>query len=482
MAKIDKLLIDKFVALAKKGGAKSQMVSGSGDTKNLSLRVRGNTVTWFFRYKSRTTAIGYPYDYSDMKIDSVKEAINLVPMLRKEFDGANADDPIVSVNKFVNAYFNYKDRLTEGEKPEAINYIDVKKTITADRIPKQATWTLAECIEQMLEDRARVTHTNPLSGPSAEDYRRTMKRPECADIMNTPAASLSRGDIEIVRNVLRKAKGIDPARKFVTHCRATLDYCFQEHVGASGLDAVSDWWLVLKFKEKSKARTRKPSLQDIARVIILAEYFSDNPAPGAEIDRKSFGKEVLHAFKFVCFTAQRQGSGLRLMCSGLTDIDGGKLAVWNSMKGGREFALPIPQRVISEIPLLQDTKGRNFVFKSFLKHETPVSRSATYGVVKKLNQNGLFERNDIPYFSPHDIRRTLVEVLDDAGMPAGASAVLDHAIKVEDDERQHAPKVTSASYHRIQRIPLKREAMEIWTTALIDEIAKQRREWEPCYK
>ncbi|MEQ9068024.1 MAG: tyrosine-type recombinase/integrase, partial [Gimesia chilikensis] len=159
-------------------------------------------------------------------------------------------------------------------------------------------------------------------------------------------------------------------------------------------------------------------------VIFLAEYFSENPSPGAEIDRKSLGKEVLHAFKFICFTTQRQGSGLQLRSSALTDIDGGKLAVWKSMKGGREFALPIPQRVISEIPPLQDTKGRNFVFKSFLKHETPVSRSATYGVVKKLNQNGLFERNDILYFSPHDMRRTLVEVLDDAGMPAGASAVL----------------------------------------------------------
>lgn len=482
MAKIDKNLVDQFLKMAQSGGVKSTTVSGSGDLKNISLRVRGGTVTWSFRYKKEAATIGYPYANSDMRIDSAKEIANIVPMLRKEFDNAKDVEPIDAVNDFISAYFHFKDTLKDGDKPEAINYLDVKQSMQGPETPEEpTTWTLRQCIGQMLKDRARETHTEPLSEASADDYRRTMKRPECAKVMDTPAVLLTRGDIETVRNTIREERGLDPARKFVTHSRAALDYCFHQHVGASGLEDTPAWWLMLKFNEKSKPRERKPSLQDIARVILLAEHLSDNPAPGAQIDRKSFGKEVLHAFKFICFTVQRQGAGVQTLCSGVSDIDGGKLIVWKqmTMKGRREFALPIPQPVVDELPPLQNLSGRNFVFKSLLEQETPVSRSATYGVVKKLRKHGLFERNDISYFSPHDMRRTIVEVLDDAGLPAGASAVLDHAIKIEDDERQHAPKITSESYHRMQRIPLKRDAMDIWTTALLSEIAKQRREWVP---
>jgi len=490
MSKIDKSLVDKFIALAAKGGAESQRVSGSGDLKNIMLRVRGGTVTWYFRYKKAQTSFGYSYPKNtELDISNIKEVANLVIMLRKEFDiAARRGDvePIKIVDEFIGAYFSFKDELKPGEKPEDINYLDIKRlyespTIAEIDSPKPTTWTLRQCIEQMLEDRSRSTHSDPLSPASADDYRITMNRSECKDLMDKHACLIDREDIEKVRDILRDTKGLNPARKLVTHVRATLDYCFHEHVGKSGLKGNENWWLMLKFKEKSEPRERTPTLTEIARTMILAEHFSRHKAPKSRIKRMAIGLEVLHAYYFVCLTAQRQGAAVQLECANVHTIDGTVIAEFmnDQMKGKRKFALPLPQSVIDFVPPLHDFGNRKNVFESYLEYPTPVSRSAIYGVLSRLKKYGVLKPNDIEFFTPHDIRRSFAEVLDEAGVPAGASVVLDHVIEHEENLRQKSAKITSKSYHAMQRIPLKTEAMEIWTTALLNEYEKQRREWVP---
>lgn len=490
MSKIDKALVDKFIALASKGGAESQRISGSGDLKNVMLRVRGGTVTWYFRYKKAQVTIGYSYPKnSELDISNIKEVANLVVMLRKEFDTAarRGDvEPIKIVDEFVGAYFSFKDELKPGEKPEDISYLDIKRLYVSPTIseidkPEPTTWTLRECIEAMIEERSRDTHSEPLSPASGDDYKLTVKRPECKELMDKPACLIDREDIEKVRDILRKTKGLNPARKLVTHVRAALDYCFQEHVGNSGLKGVENWWLMLRFKEKSNPRERTPTLTELARSMILAEHFSRHPAPKSQINRAAIGMEVLHAFNFVCLTAQRQGAAVQLRCGDVHDLDDGKLLVWSKvvMKGRKQFALPVPKSVIDFLEPLQNLGDRKHVFESYLDIPTPVSRSAVYGVMKKLKNYGVLKPNGIEFFSPHDIRRTISEVLDEAGLPAGASAVLDHVIEHEEDLRHKSAKITSKSYHAAQLIPLKTEAMGIWTTALFNEIAKQRLDWLP---
>jgi hypothetical protein len=66
MAKIDKNLVDQFLKLAQHGGVKSTTVSGSGDLKNISLRVRGGTVTWSFRYVLSERAAGAAFRYAKL--------------------------------------------------------------------------------------------------------------------------------------------------------------------------------------------------------------------------------------------------------------------------------------------------------------------------------------------------------------------------------------------------------------------------------
>ena len=77
--------------------------------------------------------------------------------------------------------------------------------------------------------------------------------------------------------------------------------------------------------------------------------------------------------------------------------------------------------------------------------------------------------------------------LDAAGIPGGASAVLAHEMKsdvslnvtmtdLERDEfmRQRVARITNAAYGAAQYPKLKAEAMEVWTTALLDEYDRQK--------
>lgn len=468
MANIKAKEISRLVALAKSGDSSTVVISGNGDLKNVSLRKSGRTVAWLFRYKGMNSSFGYSHPEGAHMLENVSEAIKIVPMLRKEFEIGGKE----AVNEFINTYHARKTL------DEDLDYESIRRAIR----PISTTWTLRQCIEQMLEDRAKVTHTDQLSPSSSDDYRTTMNRPECQELMSKPASDLTRKEIEKVRNIIRKKIGLDPARKLITHVRASLDYCFEEHSGEAGLEGVSEsWWHLLKFKEKSIARDRKPSLEEIAKVMILAKHFSKHPAPKAVIKRNSIGIAVLHAFLFICLTSQRQGASVQLRCEDIKIIEGQMIAFWRSetMKSKRTFALPIPKAVIDFLPPLQHLEEEGFVFRSYLEDETPVSRSATFGVIRKLKNYGLLEKNNIKYFSPHDIRRTIVGVLEDTDIPAGASAVLDHAISYRVDDKQAVASVTSSNYHNLRRLRLKGKALDIWTSALLKEYKLQEAIWEP---
>lgn len=460
--------IDRFVRMAKRSDPANEIITGSGENKNVSLMKKGRTVSWLFRYKGLTVTFGYSHPDGEHMIKNVSEAEFLVPLLRKEF-GIGGEH---AVNKFINTYHERKS----NDLP--LEYDEIKKSI---RQPV-TTWTLQDCVKRTLDDRIKETQKKPISAPHASDMWVTFNRPELEKMMKMKAAHLQRADIEKVRDEVYSNRGLNPARKFITHTRSVLDFCFSEHAGLSGLESSDRWWLLLTFNEQSLPRERTPTLQEIARTMLLAEHFSKHPAPKSKIRRMAFGKEVLNAFFFVCLTAQRQGAAVQLRCENMSEIDDGKLAVWKwgSMKSRKQFALPVPQSVVDFVEPLKHLHNREFVLNSYLEQETPVSRHAIYGIVKKLKKLGVLEKNEIQFFTPHDIRRTLVSVLDDAGLPAGASAILDHSMSGSNvDERQRAAKITSKSYFQLQRIPLKKEAMQIWTDALLGEVERQRKEWEP---
>ncbi|WP_165418104.1 site-specific integrase [Rhizobium ruizarguesonis] len=137
-------------------------------------------------------------------------------------------------------------------------------------------------------------------------------------------------------------------------------------------------------------------------------------------------------------------------------------------------------------------KESDWAFPSEDGPEKHVGRSATLGVVKRLaardhfaksisdeERTDLFAINGFDYWSPHDLRRTLTEVMDDAGMPGGASALLAHTLDAGSERsmtdaqfadwmKNKIAEITRDSYGDIQHLGLKCDAMLVWTNSVLD--------------
>jgi integrase len=171
------------------------------------------------------------------------------------------------------------------------------------------------------------------------------------------------------------------------------------------------------------------------------------------------------------------------------------------MKAGVAHVLPIPPRLVrhmaEKFELVKNTGSQWLLPSERGEDDIHVHRSSTLAVVKRLGARDtltkkratavdLLAANGIKWWTPHDLRRTITKVLDDAGIPGGASVVLAHEVRrtdkldVEDDDsrEQRVARITRLAYGGAQHLHLKRKAMAIWTDAVLDEYVRFKSEWE----
>lgn len=218
---------------------------------------------------------------------------------------------------------------------------------------------------------------------------------------------------------------------------------------------------------------------------------------------------VAAAFHWVCLTAQRQGAALAIRKIDYIpdpEHEGWYLAAWGEgiMKAGVAHVLPIPPRMVQHMAekfervtkddsqwMLPSERG---------KDDIHVHRSSTLAVVKRLGARDTLQKratavdlltaNGIRWWTPHDIRRTITKVLDEAGIPGGASVVLAHDVTrtdkldVETDasREQRVARITRLAYGSPQHLQLKRKAMLIWSDAVLDEYDRIKATWQPVEK
>lgn len=86
------------------------------------------------------------------------------------------------------------------------------------------------------------------------------------------------------------------------------------------------------------------------------------------------------------------------------------------------------------------------------------------------------ERYSIPYWSPHDVRRTLTTFLKSRRLRGAASAILGHRTGRESDEaeRERMLAVTEVHYDRSQNLTLKAEGMRLWVDAVLKAFRKEK--------
>ncbi len=512
--KIDKSVTGRAEALARKGYDGIHIFKDDGRV-GLQLRVQRDTASWLVRYKDFTVTLGYLHPVRNkMPIAGHVKAIELAADTKAALiylDGQHAKQ--VTSDK-VREYVRHRHA--------GLSHLDALAALR----PNANTWSLQECVDKMLEARQAKGAAKPLKDTSAKEIRTSFARPQVAALVARPASLVTRGECEDARDEIVKASGVSAALKFVSAVRSVYGYMARNYSGQSGVDGSNPWWELLHAPYEIKPRTRKPTVEAMVRTLILAEEYLDKPLPGRMTDTPGVGAGVLAGLWWLCLTCQRSGAGLSLRSYDFAP-DGNRpdwwLAAWDAgvMKGGSAHLLPIPPRAARHIQRIRKkirVKGANeWAFPSERDPEVHASQSGVYRILRRLagkdellierpgwepklradgtprkrrertERRDLLAENGIDWWTMHDVRRTIQEVLDAAGIPGGTSVILAHDMrndlslaatmteKQRDDFlKTRVAKITQAAYGASQFLQLKGMGMEIWTDAVLDEYDRQK--------
>lgn len=478
--------------------AKAGMPTGDMDiyaddsVSGLQLRVQGQRAFWALKYGSSTKNIGDVHSPkpTTREVPSITEARELAGSCKKVLD---------SVPDLLDAILNRYFEEPVGQR----NFEDARTGIRR----KATTWTLQQCFDFVIEDRTKEKAAEPIGELYADELRLSLRRPQMKDVLMKAAVELTRGDFDSVREGIRSKNGVSPANKTLSHVRMVLDYCMRKASKDSGLDHKDEWWKLIESAGSVKKRNRMPTVDDIVKILVVAEEYLEKPLPGRTDGKHGVRPNVFAGLWWLVLTAQRTYAAIHLPRHSFFRDKSGEapspdwyLAAWpDEVVKTEEFILPIPPRVVAHIkPIMEaaKTEGSQWAFPSergSAQNDIALASSAVRQFLQRLrakdplmNKDGkrnpaavdFFEKLGVPWWSPHDLRRAIGKVLDKAGIPGGSSAVLAHKIKMpdrpmNDRERaawaeQHVEDITAQAYHDPVHMHLKAKAMLVWTDAILD--------------
>lgn len=463
------------------------LVFADGIERGLSLRVQGGAVSWVLKWNGRSKVLGRLGEIRTAK--AAREVANRVRAILR--DGLDPADYL-------------KARLTGADHAVA----DAKVALAKARA--MGRWTFADLARAYCDEylsKPRMTSQGILKPPSlstATEARRYLAAPEAAHLQDRLVSELSPGDLEDVRNACEKAGRKTASRQFVAYAKAALTYARRKQSRLAGLEGVRPWWLEVEKLDSTipVARSRHPTVTELARVLWVAE--NTRVAPGREVNRET-SEEVLAGLWWLALTAQRTGAGLSIQHAHILPWPDGphgwKVAVWplEAMKSKRAHVLPIPPRAVLLVDRARgaDPESQStYVFPAKrtrgARRDAPMTKTTPNLLLQRLRgrpsstvgEEDMSEGdkakqplpnllNEIPYFTPHDMRRTFATTCGDLAVRGDAvSAVLDH-VNGNGVGGRFAPSATTAEITRLaydysQRLELKRVAIQAWTDALFE--------------
>jgi integrase len=461
----------KTAAAASKYTSRDPLIFADNVERGLSLRVQGGAASWVLKFRGMTKVLG-----NLSEIRTATTAREVAAQARAVIrDGGNLDVYLTS-------------RRAGHTHGKATDKVDVAAAHAAGKW----TWeTLAKKYADEYLSSPRKTARGIVREPSlraAAEARRYLLMEEAKPLFGRLLSELSAGDLEDVRDACEKARRMTASRQFVAYSKGALSFARRKHSRPAGLEGVPKWWLEVEKLDSTipKARSRYPSIQQLARALYVAETVKK--IPGRKIDKET-SDTVLAAFWWIALTAQRVTAGLSLKKTNVLPWPDGpkgwQVAFFppDVMKGKRPHAIPIPPRVALLFERAAAPEESAFVFPSTRgidQKDRPLSRWSVATAIDRLRGRSAdpkagaeFDGPDlldgIPGFSPHDLRRTFATTCGDLSVRGDAiSAVLDHAESAPTG--YHAPirmaEITRIAYDYSQRLDLKRLAVEAWTDAL----------------
>jgi hypothetical protein len=472
----------------------------------LTLRITRRKVVWYVRRREVTlrlgTAADIPLEDARYYADRIRLAAGRHRDLRA-FVGAliayPAPDPrMIRDDKF--------DREMDERYTHGMAQWEKAKMLPTG--PANPFWTWKELTDNFLK------YQKPkLKLKYRKQYEHYLTLKEFEAINGKLVRDIKLRDLERLRDAIHINHAPSAVHRALTQSKRMLSWAWKYRATDSGLEeAQFEWWIRWSFEYKTRERTHAPTIEEIARTLVIAERFRHL----ADGEHETY-PGTLGALWGVVLTAQRTGAFLQLRLDRLFDatkvlcrLRGWKIANWtpNEMKGGRDggrpHSLPIPSEALKVLYNFHAKAGGGsewmFPGRDPKKHVTPAAlnllmyrlqgRVYDHTVKQKPHRKGkpgprpqpkkfrrnLFEEYNIRPWTLHDSRRTMTSFLDDRRLGGAATAILGHKTQHHrTEEREKLAAVTEQHYNRSQKIDLKAEGMALWVKAVLAACEKERK-------
>jgi hypothetical protein len=473
-------------------------------TVGLTLRITPGKAVWYVRRRELTLRLGLANEIDLDRARYYAEQTRLAANRKR-----NVREFVETLIK-LETTAEYKD--PSGHLELADQFADETSLLAyRKRIGDTGiTWTWKVLTTKFLE-----YHLPKLKATYRDDYKHYLTLPEFSRLDSMRVCDVKLRDLEQLRDNIHLNHAKSAVHRALTQSKKMLSWAWKYNATAAGLEETqAEWWTRWSFEYKTKKRTRAPTIEEIARTIVIAERFRHL----ADGEHETY-PGTIGALWGVALTAQRTGGFLRLRLDRLfappkseRKLKGWKVANWTEeeMKGGRDggrpHSLPLPPDALEILLGFHAESGGKsawmFTGRDPKKHITQSAlnlllyrlqgRVYDHTVKQKPARKGkpgpkpkprkerpnLFEIYGIEPWMPHDIRRTLTTFLDDRRLGGAATAILGHKTDHDRvDERERMASVTEQHYNRSQRIALKADGMALWVKALIATYEKERRKF-----
>lgn len=484
-------------------------------TVGLTIRITPGKAVWYVRRSRLTLRLAFLLEnpllapaHEKLSLEQARYVAEQIRLAVKR--KRNLREFAETLVKFETTKAEYYDRMGEAEWADQL--ADEKSRLAyRKRIGDTgAAWTWKALTAKFLE------YQEPkLKAKYRKQYEHYLTLPEFGLVNDKPVNRVKLSDLERLRDSIHLNHASSAVHRALTQSKKMLSWGWKYHATAAGLEEVqAEWWTRWSFEYKTKTRTHAPTVEEIARTIVIAENFR-NLADG---EHETY-PGTIGALWGVALTAQRTGGFLQLRPDRLfappkieRHLKGWKVANWTEqeMKGGRDggrpHSLPLPPEALK---ILNDyhveSGGKSdwmFSGRDPKKHITQAAlnllmyrlqgRVYDHTVKRKPARKGkpgpkprpkkerpdLFKIYGIAPWTLHDVRRTMTTLLDDKRLGGAATAILGHKTDHDRvDERERMASVTEQHYNRSQRIGLKAEGMALWVKTLLAAYAKEQRKF-----
>ncbi|CAA2155902.1 hypothetical protein MBRA_01520 [Methylobacterium brachiatum] len=470
--------VTKARALIRKGE-----VPGRGldlvDTEctGLVLRVTRNSATWLRKSKAGTVRIG------DAAVITLAQARDQAERIRLAVPGLHQPKAETRI---------YEEALRRtGSVEEALDAAwpeEEPETQTAEARRRDGPWVLGDLVDAFLEWKVPK-----LKGRWATSYPTYLRHPELVGLSMHTVAAL---DLELLLGVRQRlledgATKRSAAKRVINQFKECMTWGWKEQPLRCRLVKMEvPWWDRLTVDYASGTRTHVPTVDELARTLVVAERHRSLGQT-----EHATGAGLLGALWAVVLTGQRTGALVTTEVAACVPQFSNQLPGWTAvgwpgevMKSRMPHGLPVPPAAWAIINRYrqEDAWSREapspWMFPS-RRGDGHVSYLAINQLLSRLQglregkpapgKTDLFAQYGIRRWTPHDVRRGIATFLGERRLGGAAAAILDH-VDGKSDERERTAAVTRLHYDRAQRVELKAEGMELWCRAILEAFERER--------